>query len=171
MVSELHTGIHMLSQLNTNLEDMIVRLNEHLNESLIVGKFITLFAARIHPDANRIDYVVAGHPPPFLISKDGEAKELESEGMALGITADARLQQKTQAIKPGDLLFSFSDGYSEARNPDGALFEETRLKKIVVESVMSPLREIRNKLDNAIIKFTENAPPPDDATLVLMRRI
>ncbi|MCC6274636.1 MAG: SpoIIE family protein phosphatase, partial [Leptospiraceae bacterium] len=85
MVSELHSGLQILSMQSLQLDTMGRILNDHLVDSLILGKFITLFAGRLRPDYSLIEYIVAGHPPPFIISRDGNVRQLEMTGKVLGL--------------------------------------------------------------------------------------
>lgn len=172
MVSELHTAIHMLSQTNFTITDMINKLNNHLVESLLSGKFITLFAARLSPDETILNYVLAGHPPPFLFKADGSVQNLNYGGMALGISPDIEIEGGELKMEPGDLLFSFTDGYSEARNSQGIFFEEERLRDSLLQYVSEnrSLAEMCEGLNQIIAEFSNNAAPMDDATLLLIRR-
>ncbi len=169
MVSELHTGIHLLSQINATLKENINTLNLHLHESLIMGKFITLFAARIHTDG-LVEYALAGHPPPPVIARDGTIRWLERTGPVLGIGPN-EIRTNSIQMNSGDLLISFSDGYSETMNPEGDMFDEERIAQAVTRWQGLPLAEIATNLDRVVLEFSHGNPPADDATLVLFRKV
>ncbi|MBE7438894.1 MAG: SpoIIE family protein phosphatase [Spirochaetales bacterium] len=169
MVSELHTGVHLLGQLDRPLHESISILNSHLHESLITGKFITLFAARIHPDRHEIDYVLAGHPPPILIAPDGSRRELQRTGPVLGIGPFVFQAAKTE-LSPGEVLVAFSDGYSEASNPDGGFFEEDGIYETVLGVRKEPLDIVGETLKKRCLEFCRGQPTADDMTLLLIRR-
>lgn len=169
MVSELHTGIHLLSQIEGSLKSHVNTLNLHLHESLIMGKFITLFAARLHGDGT-VEYVLAGHPPPPIISRDGTVRWLNRTGPVLGIGPN-EIRSETIAMHPGDLLVSFSDGYSETMNPEGDMFDEERIAEVVTRWHDLPLNEIADNLDAVLAEFSQGQPPADDATLLFFRRL
>ena len=169
MVSELHTGVHLLGQLDRPLHEGISILNNHLHESLITGKFITLFAGRIYPDEQQIDYVLAGHPPPILIAADGSRRELERTGPVLGI-GPFTFQSAQTRLAPGELLVAFSDGFSEAVDPDGQFFEEEGIYRTALSVRNEPLQTVGETLKSECLAFCRGQPTADDMTLLLIRR-
>ncbi|MCB1324529.1 MAG: SpoIIE family protein phosphatase [Leptospiraceae bacterium] len=170
MVSEFHTGYQLLSQRESNLLDAVNLLNAHLVDSLVVGAFITCFAGRVNPATGQIEYVLAGHNPPFWIHADGSSVELERTGMFLGLE---RLPFRSLEIKlePGDLLAVFSDGYPETKNMEEDLYGEERMLKLLTAHRNDPLSEIHTLLEAEMDIFRAGAPYPDDRTLVLLRRV
>ncbi len=171
MVSEMHTGIHLLSQMDYSLDQTIAMLNEHLVEAFIVGKFITMFAARLTAGSNRIEYVLAGHPSPHILNHQGRCRELDRTGLPLGIDKTPRPEMSSFEMEQGELLVAFTDGYSEAANEQEELFEEDRIRDIAAGNVELNLPDIVQRLDHEVRQFTNNAPPVDDATLLLLRHL
>jgi sigma-B regulation protein RsbU (phosphoserine phosphatase) len=170
MVSELHTGVHLLAQLNQSLSESISILNQHLHESLITGKFITLFAARLIPGSPVVEYVLAGHPPPLLLHPSGSRRELVRTGPVLGIDNFNYQSQKIE-MTSAEVLVVFSDGYSEAADPTGELYEEDNIASAVSQAVTKPLPEIARHLEKHCADFRKGTPTGDDMTLVLMRKV
>lgn len=170
MVSELHTGFHLLSQMDYSLDRAVKLLNDHLCETLIIGKFITLFAARIYPDSNKLEYVLAGHPSPYIVNKNGAKRQLERTGIVLGVSSDTEFSMGTFEMDSCDLLIAFTDRYSEARDASGKLFSEEPIADLACKYADLSLVEIQKKLDNAINNFTSNAESSDDATLLMIRK-
>lgn len=171
MVSELHTGFHLLSPMNQPLMQTVRTLDEHLTESLILGKFITLFAIRLVPGAAEFEYVVAGHPSPVIVNSSGEVRLLERTGPVLGLPMTQAIDSGVCSMDPGDVLICFSDGYSEALDPNGDQFDEERIADHLKKYRDLELSEIKIRLDEEIDRFTENAPAEDDATLLIIRRL
>ncbi len=169
MVSELHTGIHLISRMDYGLRESIDQINGHLNDSLLPGKFITIFIARFRPESYEFEYVLGGHPPPLIVERTGGLRYLERTGMVLGLTKE-KFTSLQNTLAPGELLVSYSDGYSEAQNPEVDLFGEENIARTVKEFADRPLKEIRERLDERIREFTRGHPASDDATLLLMRR-
>lgn len=170
VVSEFHTGYHILAQRGLPLNELSEKLNAHLVDSIVTGRFITAFAARLRPCYDRVEYVLAGHPSPFVMRGDGSVERLERTGIVFG------LQRKPYGrgafeLRSGDLLVAFSDGYPEAANPAEELFEEERMLQTLRGYRDAPLDEIRLALDNAIDDFRGEQVLPDDRTLVLVRRL
>ena len=172
MVSEVHSGLHLLSQMDHSLARGVQILNEHLVDSLIVGKFVTMFLARVYPGRNAIEYVLAGHPSPVIVNqKTGQVRSLERTGLIVGLDKKSHFSSREATLESGDLLISFSDGYSEAQNPAEELFEEERIGGIALEAAHLELDKVREILDTSVNDFTEGAPLPDDMTLLMLRKL
>ena len=168
MVSEFHTGYHILSKQDLGLSELYTQLNAHLRSSLPMGHFITSFAMRVFPDAAQVEYILAGHNPPILQSESGYTT-LERTGPFLGLNDDPYTSRHFR-MQTGDLLTAFSDGLPEARNPNFDLFEEERIIACLKEAGERPLPELQGELLGAVDQFREEEPYPDDLTLVLLRR-
>ncbi len=169
LVSEVHTGFHLLSRMEATLGETIQALNNHLSETLLLGKFITFFGARLYPDSGEFDYVVAGHPPPYILGEDGSARELVRTGAVLGLPGNT-IEQRRDRFRPGDLMVAFSDGYSEVQTKPGDLFGEERIAEKVGEWRGLDLPQIAANLDAEIDRYRGEYPIMDDATLVLLKR-
>ncbi len=169
MVSEFHTGFHMVSQMDCDLSTAVRLLDDHLKESLIIGKFITAFIARVYPKEKTMHYAVAGHPGPYIIAP-GSIVQLERTGTAFGIPRTPTIGVTTAEMAPGGLLIAFTDGYSEAQSPEGELYDDVRVGELTSEHSGLPLKEIVRVLDEDVGRYTHHAPPPDDATVILLRR-
>lgn len=169
MVSEFHTGFHMVSQMDCDLRSAVRLLDDHMKESLIIGKFITAFIARVRPGEREIEYTLAGHPGPFVVAP-GSIVQLEITGTAFGIPGTPPLETRRCSMDPGSVLIAYTDGYSEAQSPDGDLYDDERIGELTSEHFGLPLPEIVRVLDEDIGRYTHHAPPPDDATVILLRR-
>jgi sigma-B regulation protein RsbU (phosphoserine phosphatase) len=169
IVSDLHAAIRLLSPLSRSPETLIGSLAEHLRSSLPGNKFVTLFAARVAADGPWIDYVVAGHPAPFLVAPDGRLSRLEPGGPVLGVMPGRWTRHRVE-MTPGSLLVAFTDGYSEAASPAGDELGEAAVGELVAGSAEYPLAEISSRLAAAADALRDGAPAQDDATLLLVRR-
>lgn len=169
LVSELHTGIHLLSRFDFPLDQTAIQLNQHLEKTILEGKFITCFMGRFHNGDGSFEYVNAGHPPPFIVSPDGSVRELERTAVVLGLPNNP-IESRADGLKPGDMLVAFSDAYSESMNNEGELYGEERLMEIVSKVRMLSLPHIAEIIKEETEKFRGHQPPSDDATLVLIRK-
>jgi len=169
VVSDLHAAIRLLSRVDQRLDAMIEQLNLHLRASLLASKFITLFGARLAPGRDRMEYVVAGHPAPFIVSPTGTIRRLERGGPVLGVFA-AKYQSQAVELAAGDLLVAFTDGYSEAENRRGEEFGEERIAREVAGWLDLELAGVQRRLGARTEAFREGLPRLDDETLLLVRR-
>jgi len=136
--------------------------------------FATLFAAVLDPTTGRLLYVNAGHNPPLVLGADGHGgRELRGElsptGPAIGLLLNTTYQLGEFDLQPGDLLFAFTDGVTEARNPAAEEFGEERLEALLTardESAEATLAAV----DDAVLQHTGEAEAFDDVTMVGLRR-
>ncbi len=171
LVSELHTGVQLLSRMDQPLADFANHLNSHLVETIIMGKFITFFTARLKPEDSSFEYVNAGHPPPYIVRSNGSIEELETTGTILGIQGMNAIDYRTNRLEQGDLLVAFSDAYSESMDKEGDLFGEMRIATEALSKKESSLSEIADHINRMVMDFREGLPAADDATLLLIRHI
>src|SRR5712675_725405 len=99
---------------------LITRLNIGLFRRAIESRFLTTFYGILAPDG-ALTYCNAGHNPPLLVSSSG-IRRLETGGIVLGLFETARFEEETVTLRPDDLIILFSDGVTEAMNPDNEEF-------------------------------------------------
>ena len=171
LVTELHTSYQLVSSRETSLEETSMKLNQFLCSTLLRGRFITLFIARVYTDKKEIEYVLAGHPPPLLLYRDGEAfRQFVRTGPVLGFDPESPPKLARLAFFPGDMLLAFSDGYSEAQNRKDEFFGDDRILKCVSENRNKKLEDIHMILKKEINTFQNGLPLTDDVTILMIRR-
>ena len=117
----------------------------------------------------------AGHNPPILLRSDRKIERLEEGGMVLGFLPDQKYAQQITALNPGDILVLFTDGITEARDPETGqvmdkLFGEDRLIQVMADHASLSAREIQAAILQAVTAYTKNTPQEDDITLVVIKR-
>lgn len=149
------------------------RLFNHLNRFLCdrpeVGRYATMFFG-ILDDKGSLDYINAGHPSPILIRRNGNPDEAFTEGsFPVGLVPEAEYCSACVKLEPGDTLVLFSDGVTEAMDPQEELFGVPRLKQFLVGHNETPLDELQKLLLEAVENFARGASQADDLTLLLVR--
>jgi serine phosphatase RsbU (regulator of sigma subunit)/ketosteroid isomerase-like protein len=116
----------------------------------------------------RLTYCNAGHNPPLLIGKRGVLR-LETGGMVIGLFEHTIFNEQTLQLATGDLLVAYSDGVTEARNPDGEEFgEEGLLACVQAYDDLAP-SELLQRVFNEVKEFSAGAAQGDDLTLLVLR--
>jgi sigma-B regulation protein RsbU (phosphoserine phosphatase) len=116
-------------------------------------------------------YTNAGHTPPLLVRAAGTVtEELQTEGMAMGVLSQIEFEEKSALLVPGDLLVLYTDGVTEASNPEGEMFGQARLLETVQENCDRPVDELCRAIDAAVNQFVGSAPQFDDFTLMIVKR-
>ena len=172
LMSSLQARIQVLFQEPGRLAEQVARLNRITTANCPGNCFITLFAAILNPATGRMEYCNAGHNPPLLIHKNDEVERLGANGLVVGIMRDATYEEGTCALERGDVLLLFSDGLTEASNPDsGQEFGEERLIALLKKERDQPSPKLIDSIKADVVSFTGAAPAADDITIVLVRRL
>ena len=170
LMTSLQARVRVLFDEATGLADRMARLNRAVCSNCPGNRFITFFAAVVHPVSGTLQYANAGHNPPLLIRASGAIEQLDTLGMVLGIMPRAPYAEATSSMETGDMLVLYSDGVTEAASAEGEEFGEGRLAAFASELRHLPSVEIANRIQSEITAFTQGAPPSDDITLVVIRK-
>lgn len=163
------------SQSPLSPEQFLKQLNQVVYESCKGQLFMTMAVIQINLSSGEMTFSNAGHESPLILkaNKSGSDKrECESlfvRGERLGFSMDSQFEKITTQIDLGDTLLIYTDGVSEAVNPDGKQFGERALKKILKQSDGSSLTEIKDKIYSDVTKFMGGTPQLDDITYVLVK--
>jgi len=146
------------------------RANELILSDVRSDLFVTIFYAVIDPSSGEMLYTSAGHNPPLLLRATGEAETLHCRGIALGILEDISLTQKETTLNIGDLLVLYTDGITEAINPQEEEFGLERLEEIIRNARDESASNILSHIDAAVKTFAAGEAQFDDITCILVRR-
>ena len=143
-------------------------INRFLCEHSEVGRYATMFFGTLDSEG-RLEFVNAGHPSPLLI-RAGEVDEPFTEGgLPVGLIPDATYDAFSVALRPGDTLVLYSDGVTEARDPDDEMFGVSRLRELLLGQHDTPLEVLQRTILDSLRSFSRGANQADDITLVLAR--
>lgn len=161
--------------------DLLRRLNRAMMHSFKRGMFLTITCAFIDTQRNTLSIARGGHERPILVSnhllEDGktEIELLDSKGLAIGISKpeifDATITEISRSYSRGDVLVFYTDGLTEAINPQGEEFGGARLEAVLREAHDLSAEEINATIIRELKKFTAGNEPADDLTLVTIRAI
>jgi len=171
LMSSLHAAIHGQIAARTPLRELVTSVNLYLAENTPANRFITLFTAELEPHSGRLTFINAGHNPPLVGRADGTIEQLASGGLPLGLMEFAEYDVGEARLDPGDVLFIYSDGVSEANNLNEDEFGMDRLTEVIRTNVGRSASGIRDKVESALSDFTGTAAPNDDITLVIVKRV
>ncbi len=148
----------------------------HLNDLLCVSNdkviFVTVFYGVFDSSTTTLTFANAGHNPPILIRSDRRVETLQpTGGVAVGVKPNLEYRESSIEIGPGDTVFCYTDGFTEAKNPANQEFSVTNLEKVLADCAQVPVEDIPGRVIEGVNEFTENAPPFDDMTCVVMRHI
>lgn len=146
-------------------------VNKILNLDNESSMFVTVFAGVLNTFTGEVKYCNAGHNPPYLIKKDGCVEELEStNSIALAITAEENLfSSKSIMLHPGDAIFLYTDGVTEATDSENILFSDDRLHNFLKTVSESSPTDIVNNVIEQVNAYSSDVMQADDITAMCFK--
>lgn len=137
-------------------------------------KFITMIYGILDTQTREFQFARAGHDPLLCYrANSGNVEALSPKGGAIGLDRTARfdrlLQQQSITLAPGDAIVLFTDGLTEALNPDGEEFGLERLTSLVAEQGGLTATDLGRTIYERVESFAKGAPAMDDQTLVVIK--
>lgn len=151
--------------------DIIARVNQELCHDNSNLMFVTAFFAILAPQTGEIEFCSAGHNAPYRIGRGGVTTIDGAKGIILGVQSDAAYTNGTLTLAPGEGIYVFTDGVTEAANVQGDMFSEARLEAVLRDNAESSSTEIVNAVTRAVHGFAGNALQSDDITMLTVRRL
>ncbi|MCD8335284.1 MAG: SpoIIE family protein phosphatase [Clostridiales bacterium] len=155
------------AQNREKLEDVFTHTNEQLCEGNDAGLFVTAWIGLLEISTGAFTYVNAGHNPPLLKRVDGNYEWMKARsGFVLAGMEGARYHELTDHLDPGDKLFLYTDGVTEAANSAEELFGSERLQAALNQRIDLPPQKLLTELKQSIDDFAGDAEQFDDITMV-----
>ena len=177
-MAELKGLVLALSQRYDSPRELLIEVNRIISEHLDSRSFITAAYAVVDLDRGTMRFCRAGHTPLIFFSGAGtpSAQVLTPSGMVLGLrldTADDLFPQLLEEVRidlaPGDVIVLYTDGITEAMNPENDLFGEGRLSRLVEEHGHLDSTELRERIMREVEAFVGAANQHDDMTMILVK--
>jgi sigma-B regulation protein RsbU (phosphoserine phosphatase) len=150
-------------------DEIFARVNDELSHDNRVNMFVTVFCGILNTATGEVVYANAGHNHPLLMGKSGEAHFLKTvNGLALGVMEDAPYRRESLRLKPGESLFLYTDGVTEAMNPSDELFSDDRLRREVEALVEVAPDTVATGIMARVKEFASGAPQSDDITIMVV---
>lgn len=133
------------------------------------GMFATLFFGILDPRNGSLTYVNGGHEPPILL-RGGRVRDcLPKTGPAVGAIPHGNFLALETQLNPGDLFFAYTDGVTEAKNPQEDFFGHQRLR-LILEREIGSAYDLVGCVESELRRFIDHAIQFDDITLLAVRR-
>jgi sigma-B regulation protein RsbU (phosphoserine phosphatase) len=157
----------------TDLAQLMERLNHLVYESSAAHRYATFFFAVYDPTVHKLVYVNAGHNPPFLlrngVAASAACERLKAGGAVIGLLPHSIYEEASLTLSPGDLLVLYTDGFSEAMTAEDEEWGEERMLAAVEAVRSKSADEVLSDLFDAADRFTQGAPQQDDMTLLILK--
>jgi sigma-B regulation protein RsbU (phosphoserine phosphatase) len=155
----------------------MTRLNRITSANCPANRFISLFLCILDGDTGDLTFCNAGHNPPLIVRARGGYEQLTDAGSVLGMLPGTVYREYHATLAEGDALVIYSDGVTEAADPDGGEFGVEGLAAAVSPYIHVPVQTgapvgaIIGHINMTLTTYTEGAQPADDVTLIVARRI
>jgi sigma-B regulation protein RsbU (phosphoserine phosphatase) len=170
IASGVHAAVRLMAGGSESLSDLAIGINRYLVGATADNRFATFAMVRIAPDG-KLQAINAGHCPVMVRRRDGKVEHIVSSGLPLGILDSASYTDIFDELAPGDLLVLYTDGLTEAEDPDEEEFGIGRVAA-VVEGLADPTAEgLCEELLRVVDEHTCGKPLQDDATLLVVERL
>jgi len=150
---------------------LVSRINRVMFESMPLSRFVTLFYGELDLNNGDLFYVNAGHNPPYFYSTDENPQQLRVGGMALGLLKETEFQVGHVQMQPGDLLFLYTDGVTEAMNSSLDEYGDERLFHFLKEKRNSKAADLINSIVAYVSAHLNGMQQNDDLTMAVVKRI
>jgi sigma-B regulation protein RsbU (phosphoserine phosphatase) len=148
------------------------RLMEHLNSFLCehadVERYATMFFG-VLDSTGHLDFINAGHPPPLILRHGKIAEPFVDNSFPVGLIPEAQYRVSSVKLDPDDTLVLFSDGVTEAMDPDQEMFGRTGLLEALKDQQNPPLDQLQKTILDSVETFTRGASQADDITVLLVQ--
>ena len=144
-------------------------VNQLVSQDNDACMFVTLFYAVLDLRDGRMSYCNGGHNPPRLICR-GEVQEVpSSDDIALGIFMEHEFHDNELVLSPGDVLFLYTDGITEACNAREEEFGEQRLDDLLADGADAKMPDLIATVVDAVEEFAGGVAQFDDMTCLALR--
>ncbi|HEX3881623.1 MAG TPA: SpoIIE family protein phosphatase [Stellaceae bacterium] len=126
--------------------------------------FVTTFHGVLDMKTGVLTYCNAGHNPPYLLRAEGGFETLGATGIPFGVMTDMPYRTAEATLRPGDTLFVYSDGITEAFNPEGQEFTTHRLEAALAAAHGGSAADIVARVLADTNNFANGAEQSDDIT-------
>lgn len=149
---------------------LVKRLNLQICRHSPSSRFITLFYGVYTPSTGALTYVNAGQNPPLIRRRDGRYERLGSTGVALGMFEHSVFGAVETVLAPEESLILYSDGITEAEDPQGRPFEESGLELEIERHATAGPADICSHVLKAVEGHAKDSRFTDDLTILILKR-
>ena len=156
---------------HTGISTIASEANRRLCQQNPMGLFVTCVLGVLDVESGRFDYVCAGHEPAYVVGPDDERRPLPmTQGLAMGLMDDFDYASGSEVIQPGETLFIYTDGLTDAVDLGGTLFGKERLEATLDGASRRSTSELVDHVWSEIGTFSTGAAAADDMTCLVLRR-
>lgn len=163
------TVIRTTARLVSDPGECVARVNDLLAANNAASMFVSVFYGVLCPETGKILYANGGHNPPYRVSPDGHVTALPGTGgLLVALLPGQSYATAELRLEPGECLYLFTDGVTEAQDASGGLFGEDRLVESLAAEGRTAHTLLQHVLDD-VTRFVADAPQADDITCLALQ--
>jgi sigma-B regulation protein RsbU (phosphoserine phosphatase) len=149
---------------------IVTKVNNDLSQGNDACMFVTIFCGMLNTKTGEVFYTNAGHNPPFLLQQGRGVTSIEGgRNVVAGVLDSSVYETERLVLQPGDALFMYTDGVTEAMDERQELFSEERLRSGIIGLQGRSAQEMINGIKEQVISFAHGLPQSDDITMMIIQ--
>jgi sigma-B regulation protein RsbU (phosphoserine phosphatase) len=169
VMANLQATLHALIAHVHSLERLVSALNDRMLADTRGQKYMTMYLSILDQRNKTLHYVNAGHVPPILLRADGSVEYLREGGMVVGLFPNVPFERGNVKLNSGDILAGYTDGITEASNPEDEEFGYDRLVELLKKHRNASAREIVDYTLAEVERFSRGGTHEDDRVMLIMK--
>ena len=172
VMSRIATVVTNVMAFVTDVQEAIQRINHQMCTRAVEGRFVTFVLIVIDLETGEMTFANAGHMPIMIRKTDGSIIEFGEEaiGVPIGVIDEFPYDVLTRTIEKGETCVIYTDGVSEAMNPNSDLYGVDRLRELMAASQGGHADELGKTILADVRKFADGRPQNDDITIMVFGR-
>jgi serine phosphatase RsbU (regulator of sigma subunit) len=172
VMSRLSSVVQNVMAFVSDVGEAALRINNQMCAKAVEGRFVTFVLGVVDTKSGKLTFVNAGHMPIMIRKTDGTIVEVGSEavGVPFGVMEDFPYDVVTYSIQPGETAVIYTDGVSEAMNPQGDLYGFERLRNLIRNSQAGAAEELGKAILADVRSHANGRPQNDDITIMVFGR-
>ncbi|HBC76968.1 MAG: hypothetical protein A2008_11395 [Candidatus Wallbacteria bacterium GWC2_49_35] len=164
------TFLHTIIKYERDLSKIMGFLNNYLTDNSEATAYLTVFTGVLNIKTGELEYANGGHLSPYLIKKSGELEALETKNLICGMFNDVVYDVGKTVIEPGDALFIFTDGITEAQAADESMYGDDLLRSTLLALDRNEgAADQTERVLKSVKDFVKDAPQSDDITILTIK--
>ncbi len=172
-MASIQALLRTLVPVNKSPAEVMGQLHKLFIHNIRFETFVTFFIGAFDPSSKKLTYCNAGHQPPLVLRKTRSKEDpivfLRPTGAAIGLVEDAAFGEDIIELQEEDLLVLYTDGVTEAVNPQNREFGRERMATLARQVISIPVQEVVWEIRKGMEEFSEGKPLDDDTTIVVCR--
>lgn len=148
--------------------EVATELNRRFAWNPVTKQYFTLCYGVLNKRTRIFRYVSAGHPGPLYLPHDQDAEIIEEPAFPIGMIQDAVYAEQSLELRPGDRVYLYSDGITDALNPKRQPFAKDRLIRTLEKHRALPLDDSLHRLLDSVITWSADSKIADDISMVAL---